>query len=59
MLPPAVVDEHLLREAPGELLRDRARDDVGAAAGREGDDEADGPGGIDIRVRSPRRRHRG
>ena len=44
-----VVDHDLLREALGELLRDDASDDVGAAARREGDDEADRLGGISFR----------
>jgi len=45
----AVLDHDLLAETGAELLRDDPRDDVGAAAGREGDDQADrpiGPSGI-------------
>src|SRR6266568_898056 len=51
-----VVDHDLLREALGELLRDDASDDVGAAARREGDDEADRLGGIGVRRRGRLRR---
>ena len=38
----AVLDHHGLAEVFGERRHDAARDDVGAAAGRGGDDEADG-----------------
>ena len=52
-----VVDHHLLREAHGESLRDRARDDVGAAARGKGHDEADRLRGVGIgrRGRAQRR----
>ena len=53
-----IVDQHLLREALGELLRDRARDDVGAAARRESDDEANRLGGVGLRRGRVRRRCR-
>src|SRR6185436_14178101 len=45
-----VVHDHLLPERLRELLAHEARDHVGAAAGREGDDDANGPGGILLRV---------
>jgi hypothetical protein len=38
---PAVLDEDGLAEVLGELLRDDAPDDVGAAAGREADEHTD------------------
>ena len=40
--PGAVVHHHLLPESFGQLRADRARHDVGGAAGREGDDRPDG-----------------
>src|SRR5690349_17994451 len=39
----------LFRSCLGELLADRARRDVGAAAGSDGDDDADRLGGISVR----------
>src|SRR5712692_6260046 len=40
--PGAVVDDHLLAEQLRELMSDRARGGVGAAAGREADDHSNG-----------------
>ena len=39
----AVLDEELLLERLGEMIRHHARDDVGAAGGRRGHDDAHGP----------------
>ena len=46
----AIVDHHGLPHALGEIDADQARDDVGAAAGRERHDQADGFGGVGLRM---------
>jgi hypothetical protein len=46
----AVVDDDLLTERLGEPLLYRARDEVRAATGREGDDETNGFGGVRRRL---------
>ena len=47
----AVLDEELLLERLGEMLGHDARDDVGAAGGRGGHDDAHGAGGPGLRLR--------
>ena len=58
----AVLDDHLLAPDLREPLTDDAGDGVGAAAGREGDDQADVPVRPGLRQRRPMdegRRQRG